>query len=129
MEKLIQHLFSIGAEDYFRKMNLSVDELFSNSLIKSNPYSEHNWEIRENDQFIIVNAVPDIHLQDRLFWEEWYIFNSVEIHHHILSLWKPKSYDEIFECPKSDKIHPALTFGKRWYVIDDPDMTPWLLRR
>ena len=128
MKKLTQYLASIGADNYYSEMNLSINELFLSDNIQINPYSEHNWELRKNDEITVVNAIPDSDKQNRLFWEEWYIYQN-EVHHHILTLWKPRSYDEIFECPESDDIHPELSFGKRWYVVDDPDMKPMLLRR
>lgn len=31
--------------------------------------------------------------------------------------------------PDRDDGHPPLSFGKRRFVIDDPDMRSWLLRR
>lgn len=128
MKKLTQYLASIGADNYFNEMNLSINDLFLSDDIEINPYSDHNWELRKNDDVTVVNAIPEDDKQDRMFWEEWYIYRN-EVHHHILSLWKPISYNEIFDCPEKDEIHPALSFGKRWYVIDDPIMKPLLLRR
>ncbi len=128
MKKLIDYLKDKGAQEFFNSMSLDIDELFEADGIDSNPYREFNWELRKNDSFIIVNAIPDENIQDRLFWEEWYIHNG-EVHHHILSLWRPKDFDEIFVCPESDDIHPALSFGKKWYVVEDPEMKPMLLRR
>ena len=128
MKRLTQYLASIGADNYFEKMSLSINELFLSDTIETNPYSEHNWELREGGGFTVVNAIPDSDKQDRLFWEEWYVHQG-EVHHHILSLYKPAHYDEIFVCPESDDIHPSLSFGKTWYVVEDPDMKPILLRR
>ncbi|MDC7225912.1 MAG: hypothetical protein PQJ61_04010 [Spirochaetales bacterium] len=102
MKQLTQYLASIGADNYFAEMNLSINELFLSDDIQINPYSEHNWELRKNDEFIIVNAIPDDEKQDRLFWEEWYIYKA-EVHHHILTRWKPKNYDEIFTARKAMK--------------------------
>ncbi|HAK47593.1 MAG TPA: hypothetical protein DCO79_16935 [Spirochaeta sp.] len=128
MKKLTQYLASIGADNYFDKMNLSINSLFLSDKIEINPYSDHNWELRKGEGITVVNAIPSEDKQDRFFWEEWYIHQG-EVHHHILSLWKPAHFDEIFECPEKDDIHPALSFGKRWYVVEEADMTPILLRR
>ena len=129
MKELVKYLNSIGADEYFSKMNLSLNELFENEHILSNPYTEHNWELRENAQYTVINAIPDNEKQDRLFWEEWFVADDGIPHHHIITLWKPDKFDEIFDSPESDDIHPALSFGKRWYVVEDTDMTPLLLRR
>ncbi|MBI9108946.1 MAG: hypothetical protein JEZ04_19540 [Spirochaetales bacterium] len=128
MIKLTQYLASLGADNYFDEMKLSINELFLSDSIEINPYREHNWELRKAGGFTVVNAIPDADKQDRLFWEEWYVKDD-EVHHHILSLYKPAKYDEVFVCPAKDDIHPALSFGKTWYVIEDPDMKPLLLRR
>jgi hypothetical protein len=128
MKKLTQYLASIGADNYFNEMNLSFNELFLSDEIQINPYSSHNWELHKSGGFTVVNAVPDENMQDKLFWEEWYIGND-EVHHHILTLYKPAHYDEVFVCPVEDDIHPTLSFGKVWYVVEDTDMKPLLLRR
>lgn len=128
MKKLIEYLKKNGAEEYFDAMKLDMDELFASQSFDEDPYRDHNWEFRRNDSFIIVNAIPNADLQDRIFWEEWYIHDG-EVHHHVLTLWRPKDFDEIFDCPESDDIHPALSFGKRWYVVEDPEMKPVLFRR
>ena len=128
MNKLIEYLKSIGAAEYFGAMNLNVDDLFTSEVIDANPYGNHKWELRKSKDFTVVNAIPDEAMQDRLFWEEWYVHKG-DVHHHILSLWRPPAYSEIFKCPESDDIHPASAFGKTWYVIDDPDMKPILIRR
>ncbi len=128
MKRLTQFLASIGADNYFDEMGLSINEMFLSDTICINPYNLHNWELRKSGGFTVVNAIPDEDKQDKLFWEEWYIGEG-EVHHHILTLYKPPHYDEVFVCPAKDDIHPALSFGKVWYVVEDPDMKPLLLRR
>jgi hypothetical protein len=83
-----------------------------------------------NNKFLVINAIPPSELQDHLFWEEWYLQKERgEIHHHVLSLWRPQSFNEVFRAPEFDEIHPEECFGRLWYVIEDPDKRPWLLRR
>ena len=125
--KLTDHLRKIGAEACFQRMGLSLEELFEPSP-SEDPYRGHRWVLKENDQFLIVNAIPPVEQQDRLFWEEWYLHRG-RVCHHILSLWRPPAYDEVFEAPARDEIHPEECFGRRWYVIDEKDMRPLLLRR
>ena len=128
MTELAKYLLSIDADDYFNVMGLSVDNLFLKDSIEKNPYCEHLWYLKKSEEVTAVNAIPDLSNQDRLFWEEWYIYQG-EVHHHILTLYKPEHYDEIFNCPEKDSIHPPLSFGKTWYVVEDKDMRPLLLRR
>ncbi len=45
----------------------------------------------------MINAIVEDAEQDRLFWEEWYLYED-EIHHHVLSLWRPPAYDEVFSA-------------------------------
>jgi len=93
-----------------------------------NPYRHHRWLVKRTPDKLIVNAIPEDADQDHLFWEEWYAEGG-KVHHHVLSRWVPARYDGIFDAPASDQEHPPLSFGKRWYVIDDPDMRAWLVRR
>jgi hypothetical protein len=93
-----------------------------------NPYRHHRWLVKRTPDKVIVNAIPDEADQDHLFWEEWYAEGG-RVHHHVLSRWSPARYDGVFEAPARDDEHPPPSFGKRWYVIDDPDMRAWLLRR
>ena len=94
----------------------------------SNPYRNHRWLVKRTKDKTIVNAIPEEADQDHLFWEEWYA-EAGKAHHHVLSRWEPARYDAIFEAPPRDDEHPPLSFGKRWFVIDDPKMRAWLLRR
>lgn len=128
MKQLQEELIRLGADEYFREMGLELATLFEAPELKHNPYREHLWELRRNDEYIIVNAVPPEELQDYLFWEEWFLHKE-KVHHHILSLWRPPRFDELFEAPERDDIHPSQSFGKRWYVVDDRDLRPLLMRR
>jgi hypothetical protein len=94
----------------------------------ANPYRHHRWLVKRTPTKLIVNAIPEEEDQDHLFWEEWYA-DAGRTHHHVLSRWAPARFDAIFEAPARDDEHPPPSFGKRWYVIDDPDMRAWLLRR
>lgn len=94
-----------------------------------NPYVDHEWVVRKNDEFVVLNAVPKAGKEDHLFWEEWYVHQG-EIHHHQLTLWKPLLFTEIWKAPlEDDALHPPLSFGHSWYVYEDHDMSALLLRR
>jgi len=125
---LTDYLREIGADDYFERMGLELETLFEAPELAENPYRKHQWVLKKNDEYTIVNAVPPEELQDHLFWEEWFIHHG-KVYHHILSLWRPTRFDEIFEAPEADEIHPPQSFGKRWYVVDDRDLRPLLMRR
>ncbi len=128
MNSLRRKLSANGCYDFFRRLDLDPEILFYSDMDIGNPYTDHEWVLKENDDFIIINAIPPLEKQNRLFWEEWFLHKG-EIYHHVLTLWRPSRYDEIFECPDRDEIHPELSFGKTWYVQDEKDMTPMLLRR
>jgi hypothetical protein len=130
MQNLHLHneLEKAGVESACTRIGLSFNELFCCSTVEGNPYHAHTWIVKENADFLVINAVPAVSDQNRLFWEEWYLHKG-EIHHHVLSLWRPHTYHAVFQAPSQDDIHPAPCFGSAWYVIEDPDMTPWLLRR
>ena len=92
------------------------------------PYAGHEWLVRIVPRAgTILNAVPPEARIRSLPWEEWYVLEGRR-HHHVLYLEKPGHYDEIFDAPDHDDVHPPRTLGKSWYVIEDPDMSPVLLR-
>jgi hypothetical protein len=129
MNNLIDILKKEGVESACREIGINFEEIFSNNL-SYNPYREHTWFVNDHSKVIVFNAVPPEDKQGMLFWEEWYrMRNEKKFYHHILTLWRPGNYDEIYVAPENDDIHPETTFGKKWYVVDDTDMTPLLLRR
>jgi len=109
------------------ELGLAARAVFGETAAR-NPYRHHRWLVKRTPDKLIVNAIPEEVDQDHLFWEEWYAEGG-RVHHHVLSRWPPARYDAIFQAPPSDDEHPPLSFGKRWYVIDDPDMRAWLMRR
>lgn len=126
---LQEKLALMGVDKSFHRIGLDVAMLFADSKkLQENPYRNHHWVVKENGGFLVVNAIPSKEDQDHLFWEEWYL-HAGEVHHHILSLWEPSVYQEVFQAPACDDIHPAQCFGSRWFVIEDVDMRPLLLRR
>ena len=109
------------------ELGLDPVAIFGNAPT-ANPYRHHRWLVKRTRTKLIVNAVPEEEDQDHLFWEEWYA-DAGKTHHHVLSRWAPARYDGVFEAPARDEEHPPLSFGKRWFVIDDLDMRAWLVRR
>ncbi len=91
-------------------------------------YRDHEWIVKNLPRIgTIINAVPPEARIRTQPWEEWYIQEGKR-HHHVLYLKKPPRHDDIFEAPERDDVHPPRTLGKNWYVIDDPDFSPVLLR-
>lgn len=127
MHTLVEVLHEHGVHTAFAEMGLEFHTLFDTSL-DGNPYRHHRWLVKRTSEKTIVNAVPEEAAQDHLFWEEWYAEGG-RAHHHVLSRWEPARYDGIFQAPVHDEEHPPPCFGKKWFVIDDPNMRPWLLRR
>ncbi|AEC01261.1 hypothetical protein [Parasphaerochaeta coccoides] len=122
-------LYVAGVDKACERVGLDFNVVFGDIAIHSDsPYRNHDWQVRENKDFIVINAVPDAENVDCLFWEEWYLHEG-EIHHHLLSLWKPEVWDEQFIGPEDDDLHPDIAFSRTWYVRDLKDMTPVLLRR
>jgi len=91
-------------------------------------YEGHEWLVKTIPRVgLIVNAVPPEAQFRSLPWEEWYKLEG-RLHHHVLYLKEPPKYNEIFQAPDHDEVHPPRTLGKNWYVIEDSDMSPVLLR-
>ena len=130
MNELVKILKEKDVDDAFAVIGLDFDASFANKLADSddNPYRDYEWVVKVVPVFgHVVNAVPVDEKMDTLFWEEWFTKDGT-IYHHILYLKEPARYDEIFEAPEHDDIHPERVLGKNWYVIDDKDLSPVLLR-
>lgn len=130
MNELIAILKEKNVDEAFSVIGLNFDEYFTNKVAdkETNPYKDHEWIVKVVPVFgHVVNAVPIDEKMDELFWEEWFTKDGT-IYHHILYLQEPARYDEIFEAPEHDDIHPERVLGKKWYVIDDKDLGPFLLR-
>ncbi|MCF7942501.1 MAG: hypothetical protein K9M84_12885 [Spirochaetia bacterium] len=129
MNELLDIWERAGVAQACEKIGLDFERIFASpaSECSTNPYRDHGWLVVEQEGFTVINAIIEDAEQDRLFWEEWYLHEG-EIHHHVLSLWRPPAYDELFSAPAHDEIHPQQCFSKQWYVIEDPDMAPLLLR-
>ena len=128
MQSLHDALTEHGVLAAVTEMGLDPAALFGAPAGAANPYRHHRWLVKRTPDKTIVNAIPEEADQDHLFWEEWYT-DAGKAHHHVLSLWRPARHDGIFQAPARDDEHPPLSFGKRWYWIDDADMKAWLLRR
>ena len=130
MANLITTLRARGVEKAFPLLQLDFFELIERLLTRGNAraYSHHEWVVRNVHPLgCIVNAVPRREMLEELLWEEWFRKDG-KTRHHILSLKRPSRFDEVYVAPEHDDIHPEGTFGRTWYVVDDPDMTPMLLR-
>ena len=114
----------------FSAIGLDFNKLFpEESREKINiAYGDHEWIVKTVETIgTVINAVPSDENIDMLPWEEWFMLNG-KLTHHVLFINKPDIYDEIFEAPDQDDVHPPRTLGRKWFVIDDKDMNPVLLR-
>ncbi len=131
VQQLVDILKKQGVDRAFVQLGLDFYDLFESRITArtAGAYADHNWVVKNvPGQGWIVNAVPrPARLRD-LFWEEWFRKDGVH-YHHVLHLARPARFDEVFAAPEHDDIHPEITLGKSWYVIDEKDMTPVLLRK
>jgi len=108
----------------FEELGLDVSVAMED-LFKS--YEGWKWTLMRHEVFsVILNILPGSGVSAKHFWEEWYI-QSGSVHHHILTLDEPETFDEIFVCPESDDIHPPEVWGKTWYVQNRTSMEPLLV--
>ncbi len=127
MQTLDEVLRDHGVQAAFADMGVDPATLFATEL-EENPYRDHRWIVKHTPNKVIVNAIPDQADLDHLFWEQWYTHRG-QVHHQVLTLWQPSRHDGIFHAPAHDEEHPTVCSGKRWFVVEDTDLRPWLLRR
>lgn len=130
MKDLITEMKKIGIDGAFLRIGLDFDSLFpqSRGSTLTEVYRYHEWIVKEVFGYgVVVNAVPSDEKLEVEPWEEWYAHEN-RIHHHVLYLREPERFDEVFEAPEQDEVHPPRTLGKSWWVVDDPDPRPVLIR-
>jgi hypothetical protein len=131
MEDILGFLTESGIDRHFASLGLDFTRLFPPKKKRrvQSAYGDYQWLVKTVERFgTVINAVPPDDKIDVLPWEEWFVLDG-KLTHHVLYLAEPDSYDEIFDAPDDDDVHPRRTLGKTWYVIDDGDMGPVLLRR
>lgn len=135
MDELIKELKGKGVDRAFEEIGIDITRILPSATPgkvfsgEINPYGEYQWLVRREVPRLgtVVNAVPPDERLEELPWEEWFRLEE-RVRHHVLYFREPAYYDDIFEAPGRDDIHPPRTLGKRWYVVDDPDMSLVLLR-
>jgi hypothetical protein len=130
MANLIDTLKARGVAKAFPLLQLDFTELFEKKFNKRNgrAYEHHEWFVRDVPTLgHMVNAVPRKSMLEELIWEEWFRKDGTT-YHHVLTLKRPPRYDDVFVAPEHDEIHPEVTMGRTWYVVNDLDMSPVLLR-
>ncbi len=130
MANLIDTLKARGVAQAFPLLQLDFSELFEKRFTRGNArvYDHHEWIVRDAPPLgRIVHAVPRKSLLEELIWEEWFRKDG-KTYHHVLTLKRPPRYDDVFIAPEHDEIHPEVTLGRTWYVVNDLDMSPVLLR-
>ncbi|HEY9594516.1 MAG TPA: hypothetical protein VHE79_08560 [Spirochaetia bacterium] len=131
MSTLLKTLRESGVDRAFGLLGLDFKELFESRIARApaGAYADHEWIVRNVPVFgWVVNAVPRKSRMEELFWEEWFSKDGKR-YHHVLYLHRPERWDEVFVAPEHDDIHPEPVLGRTWYVIDERDMTPLLMRK
>jgi hypothetical protein len=131
MANFIASLTVCGVRDALSMLKLDFAELFERRLDQGNrhAYDQHLWSVKEVPGYgRVVNAAPRRTHREELPWEEWFRKEG-KTHHRVLTLRRPPRWDDVFVAPEHDDVHPSSTFGRTWYIVDDPDMTPLFLRR
>ena len=130
MTSLIDELRARKIDIAFNGIGLDFDSLFPSYRDKSltAQYEAHEWIVKNVQTYgVVINAVPPEEYILKKPWEEWFSIGN-KTYHHVLYLREPDRYDEIFEAPQHDDIHPPRTLGRIWWVVDDSDPFPVLTR-
>jgi len=131
MANLIDTLKARGVDTALSHLRLDLVELVQKRLTRgtTHAYDHHDWEVHEDPQRgRVVSAVPRKAKIEELPWEEW-LAKDGKAHHRILTLKRPSRYDDVFVAPDQDDTRPSAVLGRTWYVVNDPDLSPLLLRR
>jgi hypothetical protein len=131
MANLNDTLKARGVDKALVSFRTDLMDLFQKYITRGtiHSYDHHEWEVREDPlRGQVVNAVPRKAMIEELPWEEW-LSKDGKVHHRVLSLKRPSRYDDVFVAPDQDDTRPTAVLGRTWYVVNDPDLSPLLLRR
>jgi hypothetical protein len=131
MANLIGRLKTRGVDTAFAAFQLDFSELLVKRVTRATAraYEHHDWVVLDDPLLgRVVNAVPRKAMIEELHWEQWCRKDGTT-HHRILSLARPSRWDDVFIAPDHDDAHPPAVFGRTWYMVEDPDMCPLLLRK
>lgn len=130
MSNLIETLKTRGVDQAFTSFNLNICDLVEKHLSPQSAvaYDEHEWLVRD-DPFVgrVVSAVPPKSRIEELAWEQWFMKGGV-LCHRILTIARPARYDDVFVAPDDNEKYPPAVLGRTWFVVNDPDLCPRLLR-
>ncbi len=129
MANLIETLKTRGVDQVFASFKLSFIDFFEKHTATATvAYENHDWLVRD-DPFIgrVVSAVPHRDKIEELPWEQWHVKGGA-VHHRVLTTARPPRYDDVFVAPDDSDKFPAAILGRTWYVVEDPDMCPQMLR-
>jgi len=131
MANLMDTLKAHGVDRALASFRLDVEELFHKRITRgtTHAYDHHEWVVRDDPlRGQVVSAVPRKAMIEDLPWEEWLVKEG-KARHRILTLKRPSRYNDVFIAPDQDETRPSAVLGRTWYVVDDPDLSPLLLRR
>jgi hypothetical protein len=130
MANLTRTLETCGVYSAFASFKLNFSELIEKHLSPDSAaaYEDHDWIVRD-DPFVgrVVCAVPHKSRIEDLPWEQWHVKGGA-VHHRVLTLTRPGRYDDVFVAPDDSEKYPAAVLGRTWFVVEDPDLCPRLLR-
>ena len=96
----------------------------------NNPYAEYNWEVKPHSAVAkgnVIHGIPPVSKAEKLPWEEWFLWEG-KPRHHVLYTVKKSQDDTEFTGAPDDKDHPKAVLGRKWYYVNDPDLSPVLFR-
>jgi|GEM_PF-606429 len=121
-----------GVKDYFNKFGMELNDLFTKEIdIFSDTYSDYEWIVMPHSLDglllgMVIHAVPPSYKAVNNPWEEWFVYNGVEIHHILYKNENPKCESNVM-IQLGDKDHPEAVQNQKWYYYNEKNMTPFML--
>lgn len=70
MSELLSQLQQAKVTETMKRFGFKMEDIFPGiDGLKENPYRKHTWVVKENNGYLVVNAIPEKDDQDHLFWK------------------------------------------------------------
>lgn len=120
----------INLEEFCAQIGVDFLNVFNSALEQSSasadPYPQYQWTITESSRlsFGVLHLVPPFVSDLPTLWEEWFIDDDGQIHHHLLRNHPHELATDVWQGELLDTDHPREVLGIQWHHSNDADLRP-----
>lgn len=115
----------------FGEMGLSFRAVFPDPLDQLIGYARHRFMVVKTKTHHQVHAIPPSDELESSFWEEWSLrYDGTPVHRVMFVNPPPVPYHDLLDLNHKMEGHfPKEVCGRKWYVVEEPSMFAWGVKR